>query len=243
MQNFSGWEYTKRRCEHVPGHKWLLHADYRGIQTTGLTNTVNTTWEQWKKGGDDVRDESLSKKWVRALDKALQRQSNPAWMMSIIPQFNTVSTWTNWCTMWLAMTWHLTTENTLHEESDVQYPCNAHYLVNGFPAPQDQPEQRGTNKVYLVNDGLHVRLVRLVPVKQGGPLVRRDPQARLHRNLHYLRVMFPPQRFIGSKFLLQLHQRRVLITFGDLLHTYHLIVSQRKDKTGLHFVRAFTDNR
>lgn len=69
---------------------------------------------------------------------------------------------------------------------------------------------------YLVDDGLHVGLVRLVPVEQRGPLVRGDAEAALHGDLDNLGVVFAPQRLVRPELLLQLHQRRVLVPLGHL---------------------------
>ena len=40
--------------------------------------------------------------------------------------------------------------------------------------------------MYLIDDGLHVRLVLVVPVEQCGPLLRADAQSRLHCNTNNL---------------------------------------------------------
>ena len=70
-------------------------------------------------------------------------------------------------------------------------------------------------RLQLVDDGLHVRLVRRVAVEQRRPLVGRDAQAGLGGDLHDLRVVLATQRLVRPKLLLQLHQRRVALSLGD----------------------------
>lgn len=55
---------------------------------------------------------------------------------------------------------------------------------------------------YLINDGLHVGLVGLIPIEKRGPLVRGNTQASLHGNLDDLGVMFSPQSLIGPELFL-----------------------------------------
>lgn len=69
---------------------------------------------------------------------------------------------------------------------------------------------------YLVDDGLHVGLVGLVPIEQGGPLVGSDAEAALHGDLHNLGVVFAPQCLIRPELLFQLHQGRVLVALRHL---------------------------
>ena len=73
-----------------------------------------------------------------------------------------------------------------------------------------------TSNTHLVNDGLHVGLVGLVPIEQGGPLVGSDAEATLHGDLDNLGVMFAPQCLVCPELLLQLHQGRVLVSLGHL---------------------------
>lgn len=68
----------------------------------------------------------------------------------------------------------------------------------------------------LINDGLHVGLVGLVSVEQGGPLVRGDAQPPFHGDLHDLGVVLAPQGLVRTELLLQLHEGRVLVTLGHL---------------------------
>ena len=53
--------------------------------------------------------------------------------------------------------------------------------------------------VYLINDGLHVTLVFVVPIEQGRPLLRADPQSSLHGHADDLTIMFTPQALIGTE--------------------------------------------
>ena len=54
-----------------------------------------------------------------------------------------------------------------------------------------------TRRLQLVDNALHVRLVRRVAVKQRRPLVRRYPQPRLRRDLHDLSVVLATQSLVG----------------------------------------------
>lgn len=68
-------------------------------------------------------------------------------------------------------------------------------------------------RLQLVDDALHVRLVRRVAVQQSRPLVGRDAQTRLSRYLDYLGVVFAPQSFVGSELFFELHERGVALPF------------------------------
>lgn len=59
--------------------------------------------------------------------------------------------------------------------------------------------------LYLVNDGLHMRLMRLVSIQQRRPLIGGDAEASLHCDLNNLRVVLPPKCLICAKLLFQLH--------------------------------------
>lgn len=55
-----------------------------------------------------------------------------------------------------------------------------------------------------------------VSVEQGGPLLRGDTEPRLHGDVYDLGVVLAAQRLVGTELLLELHQRRVLVTLGHL---------------------------
>lgn len=58
---------------------------------------------------------------------------------------------------------------------------------------------RKARSTHLIYDRLHVGLVRLVSIQQGRPLVRGDAEPALHGDLHDLRVVLAPQRFVGPE--------------------------------------------
>lgn len=53
--------------------------------------------------------------------------------------------------------------------------------------------------LHLINDGLHVTLVLVIPIEQGRPLLRADTQPRLHRHADNLTIMLAPQTLIRAK--------------------------------------------
>ncbi len=66
--------------------------------------------------------------------------------------------------------------------------------------------EEGLRSLQLVDDGLHVGLVRGVAVQEAGPLVGGNPEPGLRGDLDNLGIVLPPQRLVRSELLLELHQ-------------------------------------
>lgn len=68
----------------------------------------------------------------------------------------------------------------------------------------------------FIDDALHVRFVTGVAIQKSGPLIGRYSQTRFCGYLYDLGVMFSSQSLISPKFLFQLHQGRITLSFWNL---------------------------
>jgi hypothetical protein len=75
---------------------------------------------------------------------------------------------------------------------------------------------KGLRGLELVNDRLHMTFVYWVAIEEAAPLVWSDTEAGLCGYLNNLGVVFTPKGFVGAKLLLELHERRVAVSFGHL---------------------------